>query len=103
MAASLGNYRGTWSDFLDLYMRGYLVHGSWFDHVLPYFKFHQEHPDRMFFTSFEDLKLVRYESEDYLFFSLYFTIYCWHPFMQLGKSYHLGNFEFTILNSNLGG
>lgn len=35
-----------------------VVYGSWFDHVLPYWKFCQEHPDRMLFISFEELKLA---------------------------------------------
>ncbi|CAL1271670.1 unnamed protein product [Larinioides sclopetarius] len=57
MSTFLGNYKGSWDDFLYLFMKGYLVYGSWFDHVLPYWRFQQEHPDRMLFISFEDLKL----------------------------------------------
>ncbi|KAH8028951.1 hypothetical protein HPB51_020878 [Rhipicephalus microplus] len=33
------------------------VYGSWFDHVLPYWKFHLERPDRVMFVSFEELKI----------------------------------------------
>ncbi|KAG8178475.1 hypothetical protein JTE90_024635 [Oedothorax gibbosus] len=57
MSTFLGNYKGTWEDFLYLYTKGYLVYGSWFDHVLPYWRFCQDHPDRMLFVSFEDLKM----------------------------------------------
>lgn len=57
MSTFLGNFKGSWEEFLNLYMKGYLVYGSWFDHVLPYWKFCQEHPDRMLFISFEELKL----------------------------------------------
>ncbi|XP_035217588.1 sulfotransferase family cytosolic 1B member 1-like [Stegodyphus dumicola] len=57
MSTFLGNYKGSWDDFLHLFMKGYLVYGSWFDHVLPYWRFCQEHPDRMLFISFEQLKL----------------------------------------------
>lgn len=34
-----------------------VVYGSWFDHVLPYWKFHLERPDRVMVVSFEELKI----------------------------------------------
>ncbi|XP_067119579.1 sulfotransferase 1B1-like [Centruroides vittatus] len=57
MSTFLGNYKGTWDDFLTYYMKGYMVYGSWFDHVLPYWKFAQEHPNKVLFISFEELKM----------------------------------------------
>ncbi|KAF8765160.1 Sulfotransferase family cytosolic 1B member 1 like protein [Argiope bruennichi] len=53
----LGNYKGSWDDFLYLFMKGYLIYGSWFDHVLPYWEFYQEHSERTLFISYEELKL----------------------------------------------
>lgn len=57
MSTFLGNYKGSWGDFLTLFMKGYLVYGSWFEHVLPYWRFCQEHPDRILFIAFEELKM----------------------------------------------
>lgn len=57
MSTFLGNFKGSWDEFLNHYMSGHVVYGSWFDHVLPYWKFHLEHPDRVMFVSFEELKI----------------------------------------------
>lgn len=57
MCAFLGNYKGSWERFLHHYMEGHLVYGSWFDHILPYWKFHLSHPDKVLFISFEELKM----------------------------------------------
>ncbi|XP_076365592.1 sulfotransferase 1B1-like isoform X2 [Tachypleus tridentatus] len=53
----LGNYTGSWNDFLTLFLQGHLVYGSWFDHVLSYWKYHQQHPDKVLFISYEELKV----------------------------------------------
>ncbi|KAL1419512.1 hypothetical protein MTO96_025256 [Rhipicephalus appendiculatus] len=57
MSTFLGNFKGSWDEFLEHYMSGHVVYGSWFDHVLPYWKFHLERPDRVMFVSFEELKI----------------------------------------------
>ncbi|XP_076305756.1 sulfotransferase 1B1-like isoform X2 [Tachypleus tridentatus] len=57
MSTFLGNYKGPWSDFLSHFLKGHLVYGSWFDHVLTYWKFHLEHPDKVLFISYEELKM----------------------------------------------
>lgn len=57
MSTYLGNFKGTWEEFLAHYLRGHMVYGSWFDHVIPYWKFSREHPDKMLFISFEELKM----------------------------------------------
>ncbi|XP_064484684.1 sulfotransferase 1B1-like [Ornithodoros turicata] len=53
----LGNYKGSWDEFLAHYMDGHVVYGSWFEHVLPYWQFYLEHPDRVMVVSFEELKI----------------------------------------------
>ncbi|XP_022245995.1 sulfotransferase family cytosolic 1B member 1-like isoform X2 [Limulus polyphemus] len=57
ISTSLGNYTGSWDDFLTLFLKGHLVYGSWFDHVLSYWKFHQQHPEKVLFISYEELKM----------------------------------------------
>ncbi|XP_076314132.1 sulfotransferase 1B1-like [Tachypleus tridentatus] len=57
MSTFLGNYRGPWDEFLTLFLKGHLVYGSWFDHVLTYWKFHLDHPDKVLFISYEELKI----------------------------------------------
>ena len=46
-----------------------VVYGSWFDHVLPYWEFCKENPEKVFFMSYEELKLVSYLS---FFLSFFF-------------------------------
>lgn len=53
----LGNYKGTWDEFLRNYMEGHVVYGSWFEHVLPYWQFHLKHPEKVMVVSFEELKI----------------------------------------------
>ncbi|XP_022245700.1 sulfotransferase family cytosolic 1B member 1-like isoform X2 [Limulus polyphemus] len=57
MSTFLGNYKGPWDEFLTLFLKGHLVYGSWFDHVLTYWKFHLDHPDKVLFISYEELKI----------------------------------------------
>lgn len=57
MSTFLGNYKGSWDEFLTHYTGGHVVYGSWFDHVLPYWKFSLERPDRVMVVSFEELKI----------------------------------------------
>jgi len=51
------NYDGPWEHFVDeMYPKGRLEHGSWFDHVAGWWKAHLTSPDRILWINFEDLK-----------------------------------------------
>ncbi|GIY75679.1 hypothetical protein CEXT_811131 [Caerostris extrusa] len=57
MSTFLGNTSAAWDKFLEHFMAGHLVYGSWFDHVLSYWEFCKQHPSNVFFLSYEELKL----------------------------------------------
>ena len=58
MSTFLGNYSGTWANFLQLFAKGHLVYGDWYDHVAGYWELAQQHPDQVLFISYEELKIV---------------------------------------------
>ena len=58
MSTFLGNYSGSWSNFLQLFAKGHLVYGDWYDHVAGYWELAQQHPDQVLFISYEELKIV---------------------------------------------
>lgn len=58
MSKFLGNYSGEWSEYLQLFMKGHLVYGDWFEHVNAYWQLAQKYPDRVLFISYEELKIV---------------------------------------------
>ena len=47
-------FSGSWDEFFELYMSGNIYFGSWFDHVLGWWK-HKD-ADNMLFLKYEDLK-----------------------------------------------
>lgn len=57
MSTFLGNISMTWDKFLEHFMAGHVVYGSWFDHVLPYWEFCKQHPNNVFFLTYEELKM----------------------------------------------
>lgn len=57
MSTFLGNFKGSWEEFLTHYMKGHLVYGSWFDHVLSYWELYLSYPDEVLFITFEELKI----------------------------------------------
>ncbi|XP_075591880.1 sulfotransferase 1B1 [Dermatophagoides farinae] len=57
MSTFLGNYSGTWDDFVELFARGDLVYGSWIDHVRGFWELKQQDPDSVLFVSYEELKV----------------------------------------------
>ncbi|CAD5234583.1 unnamed protein product [Bursaphelenchus xylophilus] len=57
MARFLGLQKNlNWNDFFALYVSGSIYCGSWFEHVLGYWKFSQKLKDRVLFCKYEDLK-----------------------------------------------
>lgn len=54
----LGNYSGSWDEFVDLFAKGYLVYGPWLDHVRGFWELKQRIPDSVLFVSYEELKVV---------------------------------------------
>ncbi|XP_076462107.1 sulfotransferase 1C2-like [Babylonia areolata] len=50
------SYDGTWSHFFELMMDTGYWHGNWFDHVLDWEKAKSDHPDDIFFSSYELMK-----------------------------------------------
>lgn len=58
MSTFLGNYSGTWDDFVELFARGDLVYGSWIDHVRGFWELKRQDPDSVLFVSYEELKVV---------------------------------------------
>ncbi|CAG2166188.1 unnamed protein product [Oppiella nova] len=56
MSKFLGNYAGTWDNFVDLFAQGKLVHGDWLSHVEGYWRLHQQNPNQVLFISYEELK-----------------------------------------------
>lgn len=59
MSTFLGNYKGSFANFLQLFAKGHLVYGDWFDHVAGYWELFQRRPDQVLFISYEELKTVR--------------------------------------------
>ncbi|XP_055946615.1 sulfotransferase 1B1-like [Argiope bruennichi] len=57
MSTFLGNTTDSWDKFLEHFMAGHLVYGSWFDHVLPYWEFCKQNPNNVFFLTYEELKM----------------------------------------------
>lgn len=57
-AVYLGGKKRDWKDFLKLYENGELVYGSWFDHVIPWYKLSLKHPDKIMFLTYEQLNQV---------------------------------------------
>ncbi|MEX0618422.1 MAG: sulfotransferase domain-containing protein [Pseudohongiellaceae bacterium] len=49
-----GNYSGSWEHWLDLFTRGQVQRGSWFDHVLSWWQ-HRD-AENLLFLRYEDLK-----------------------------------------------
>ncbi|KAI2807559.1 Sulfotransferase cytosolic 1B member 1-like [Blomia tropicalis] len=48
-------------DFIDLYLNGYLLYGSYFDHVVSFWQLAKLHPSNVLFISYEELKIVPYQ------------------------------------------
>ncbi|CAG2118333.1 unnamed protein product [Medioppia subpectinata] len=56
MSTFLGNYKGSWDNFVDLFLKGHLVHGDWFEHMKGYWHLLQLYPNRVLFVSYEEMK-----------------------------------------------
>ncbi|CAK9303303.1 unnamed protein product [Gordionus sp. m RMFG-2023] len=56
IASFLGNYKGSWDEFLHLFSHGKLVYGSWFHHVAKYWEESINNPDKILFLKYEDMK-----------------------------------------------
>lgn len=52
------DYRGNWDAFLELFFKGHVCEGSWFDHTVGWWEASQKsaHKDQIFWIYFEDLK-----------------------------------------------
>lgn len=50
-------------DFIDLYMAGYLLYGSYFDHVVSYWQLSKIYPNNVLFISYEELKIVMSQTQ----------------------------------------
>lgn len=59
MSTFLGNYKGSFANFLQLFAKGHLVYGDWLDHVAGYWELYNRRPDQVLFISYEELKTVR--------------------------------------------
>ncbi|CAG2168119.1 unnamed protein product [Oppiella nova] len=42
----LGNYKGSWDNFVELFLKGHLVHGDWYEHIKGYWDLYQLYPNR---------------------------------------------------------
>lgn len=62
MSTFLGKYDGTWSNFAELFAKGQLVYGDWFEHVRGYWELSQQNPEQVLFISYEELKIVLYHN-----------------------------------------
>ena len=58
MSSFLGKYSETWSNFVQLFAKGHLVYGDWFDHIAGYWELARKHPDNVLFISYEEMKVV---------------------------------------------
>lgn len=61
-AKYLGGEKRDWDEFLQLYLKGHLVYGSWFEHVKGWIQLAQTRPDKVMVISYEELQVVRNES-----------------------------------------
>ncbi|XP_077998915.1 sulfotransferase 1A1-like [Glandiceps talaboti] len=52
--ACYGYYKESWDQFVDMYMNGHIVYGSWFDHVMGWWK--HSHQPNVLFLKYEDVK-----------------------------------------------
>ncbi|CAG2112620.1 unnamed protein product, partial [Medioppia subpectinata] len=55
MSTFLGNYRGSWNEFSELFVGGHLVYGDWLQHVEGFWRLHQQNPTKVLFISYEEL------------------------------------------------
>ena len=60
MSTYLGNYKGSWDTYVDLFAKGHLVHGDWFSHVNGYWQLAQQFHNRILFVAYEELKTVSF-------------------------------------------
>lgn len=59
-AKFLGGFKRDWAEFLELYIKGHLVYGSWFAHVKGWYKAAQRFPDKVLVVSYEELQVVSF-------------------------------------------
>ncbi|CAH1773533.1 unnamed protein product, partial [Owenia fusiformis] len=52
---SLGNFNRGWEEFFEMFVEGYVGGGSWFDHIIPWYKASVQNPD-VLFMKYEDMK-----------------------------------------------
>jgi sulfotransferase len=52
----LGQYQGTWDDFLECFLNGHVVYGSWFDHTLGWWANIQESAGNVLVLHYEDMQ-----------------------------------------------
>jgi hypothetical protein len=56
-AKYLGKKKWDWDTFLQLYLAGHLVYGSWYDHVRDWYLLARERPDKVLFVTYEELQV----------------------------------------------
>jgi len=50
-----GHYKGTWDQFIECFMDGHCVYGSWFTHVQGFWRAAQQAPDQILVIAYEEL------------------------------------------------
>lgn len=51
--AELGSFKGSWAEFLEMFADSYVINGSWFEHVLGWWR--ERHRSNMLIIKYEDL------------------------------------------------
>lgn len=57
-AKYLGGVKWDWNEFIQLYLRGDLVYGSWFQHVKGWLQLARDYPDKVLLILYEELQVV---------------------------------------------
>lgn len=52
----MGYYKGTWDNFLNCFLCGQVLYGSWFEHTLGWWKAIEEAPENVMVLFYEDMK-----------------------------------------------
>ena len=55
MNSGFGNFTGTFDEFFELFRKGQLSYGSWFDHVLGWWQLKQQMPEKIMVVKYEDI------------------------------------------------
>ncbi|XP_071165048.1 sulfotransferase 1C4-like [Mytilus edulis] len=55
-SSSFGNFKGTWTEFVDMFKDGHVDHGSWFDFTRSWWNMRQHDHDNVYIVFYEDMK-----------------------------------------------